>query len=107
MDRPRHHATPDHAPVSSARRPLASHPACSILNYTLCGARRVGDSEMWGVPFPEPYMSLYNASAVALKAVSPFLKVGGPATMQTLDIAGFIANCSAMKLPMDFVSTHL
>ena len=47
-------------------------------------------NEMWGVPFPDPYMKLYNASAVALKGVSSQLRVGGPATMQTLDVDGFI-----------------
>ena len=63
-------------------------------------------NEMWGVSFPEPYMSLYNASARALKAVDPSLKVGGPATMQTLDVPEFISNASAMKVPVDFVSSH-
>ena len=63
-------------------------------------------NEMWGVSFPEPYMSLYNSSARALKAVDASLKVGGPATMQTLDVPEFIANASAMKIPVDFVSSH-
>ena len=63
-------------------------------------------NEMWGVDFPDPYMSLYNASARALKAVDRALKVGGPATMQTLDVAEFIANASAYNIPVDFVSSH-
>ena len=37
-------------------------------------------NELWGVPYPEPYMVLYNASARAVKAVHPSLLVGGPAT---------------------------
>lgn len=61
---------------------------------------------MWGVKFPEPYMQLYNASAVALKTVSPRLRVGGPATMQTLDVDGFIQACRTSNIPVDFVSTH-
>jgi hypothetical protein len=63
-------------------------------------------SEMWGVGFPEPYMSLYNASALAVKSVHPTLKIGGPATMQTLDVADFIAITanSTPALPVDFVS---
>jgi hypothetical protein len=37
---------------------------------------------MWGISFPEPYMSLYNASALAIKSVDSQLAVGGPATAQ-------------------------
>ena len=32
--------------------------------------------------YPSNYIALYNASALALKAVHPTLRVGGPATMQ-------------------------
>ena len=63
-------------------------------------------NEMWGVDFPDPYMSLYNASARALKAVDSALKVGGPATMQTLYVPEFIANASAHGIPVDFVSCN-
>jgi xylan 1,4-beta-xylosidase len=63
-------------------------------------------NEMWGVDFPHPYMELYNASAIALKNVDSSLRVGGPATMQTLDVAEFVKATQAQKLPMDFVSTH-
>lgn len=63
-------------------------------------------NEMWGVSFPQPYMQLYNASAAALKGVSPRLRVGGPATMQTLDVGEFIDACDHGGIPMDFVSTH-
>jgi len=63
-------------------------------------------NEMWGVAFPHPYMELYNASALALKAVNANLRVGGPATMQTLYVPEFIAASKAAKLPVDFVSTH-
>ena len=54
------------------------------------------------------YMSLYNASAMAVKSVDKSLRIGGPATMQTLDIAGFInATVGANPpIPVDFVSTH-
>ena len=40
--------------------------------------------------FPQPYMSLYNASATAIKSVSPRLQVGGPATECLQDIQEFI-----------------
>jgi len=57
--------------------------------------------------FPHPYMDLYNSSARALKAVSPKLRVGGPATMQVLHVADFVEAVIKDDLPMDFVSTHL
>ena len=56
---------------------------------------------MWGVEFPLPYMQLYNASAVGLKAVSSKLRVGGPATMQCQDVADFIKACSDQKVPVE------
>jgi xylan 1,4-beta-xylosidase len=64
-------------------------------------------NELWGMDFPHPYMDLYNSSARALKAVSPKLRVGGPATMQVLHVADFVDAVQAAKLPLDFVSTHL
>lgn len=42
-----------------------------------------------GMPFPGTYMKLYNASSHAIKAVDSQLRVGGPATMQLLDVAEF------------------
>lgn len=72
------------------------------------------------MPYPDAYIPLYNASALAVKSVDPILKVwfpegdffdslqvGGPATMQVQHIADFIADTQRMKLPVDFVSTHL
>ena len=56
---------------------------------------------------PPLYMSLFNASSAALKAVSPSLKVGGPATMQLFDVEYFLGNCSERGIAVDFVSTHL
>eukprot|EP00040_Diaphanoeca_grandis_P040322 m.261685 g.261685 ORF g.261685 m.261685 type:complete len:576 (-) comp42806_c0_seq1:143-1870(-) len=65
-------------------------------------------NEMWGISFPQPYMQLYNASAAAVKNVHKSLKIGGPATMQTLDVADFIAACNNQSnpVPVDFISTH-
>eukprot|EP00930_Biecheleria_cincta_P000834 TRINITY_DN102029_c0_g1_i1.p1 TRINITY_DN102029_c0_g1~~TRINITY_DN102029_c0_g1_i1.p1 ORF type:complete len:559 (-),score=74.99 TRINITY_DN102029_c0_g1_i1:216-1892(-) len=62
-------------------------------------------NEMWGMKFPEPYLALYNASAHALKSIHESLKVGGPATMQTLDVGDFI-KAVRNKIPIDFISTH-
>ena len=68
-------------------------------------------NELWGVPWPHPYIELYNASARAIKAVHTSLKVGGPATMQMLWVPDFIAACkgnaTSPPMPVDFVSSHL
>lgn len=32
--------------------------------------------ELWGMPFPNEYMKLYNSSALAIKAVDGQIKVG-------------------------------
>ena len=56
--------------------------------------------------FPQDYMALYNASAHALKAVSPLLKVGGPATAGLDHLADFVEACNASGIPFDFISTH-
>lgn len=64
-------------------------------------------NELWGMDFPRPYMDLYASSAKALKAVSPKLRVGGPATMQVLHVEDFVNAARAAELPVDFVSTHL
>ena len=62
---------------------------------------------MWGFEFPHPYLELYEASATAFKAVSPRLRVGGPSTMQTLNVGDFVSAANAAQIPYDFVSTHL
>ena len=62
-----------------------------------------------GKPADSPYMALYNASWHALKAVSPRLSVGGPATMELLYVDTFLASLKAWGLTAtapDFVSTH-
>jgi len=56
--------------------------------------------------WPEPYLTLYNASVLAVKAVHPSLWVGGPATAGLEDIADFVQRTRQMGLPTDFVSTH-
>ena len=63
-------------------------------------------NELWGVPYPEPYLQLYNASARAVKAVHPSLLVGGPATAVLEHVKDFAARCRAAGLPYDFVSSH-
>jgi hypothetical protein len=51
-------------------------------------------------------MRLYNASAMAIKAVDQKLMVGGPATAMLGNVANFARICQNSKIPFDFVSTH-
>ena len=69
-----------HGPFSSHHEPFSSHDAPL--------------SSLRGMPFPNQYMKLYNASAHAVKAVHPSLRVGGPATMQLLDVVEFVQQAS-------------
>jgi xylan 1,4-beta-xylosidase len=53
------------------------------------------------------YFQLYEVSAAAIKAVSPALRVGGPATAQTAWLPAFLQWAASAQAPVDFVSTHL
>jgi hypothetical protein len=57
---------------------------------------------MWGMDFPNPYMTLYNASATAVKSVGSKLRIGGPATARLGHVADFMA---AAKDPKDSAVT--
>ena len=63
-------------------------------------------NELWGMDYPHPYLDLYNASAMAIKAVHPSLQVGGPATAGVQHIQDFVDDTKKMGIPVDFVSTH-
>lgn len=52
------------------------------------------------------YMSLYAATAGAIKAVNPDFRVGGPATAGAQLVLPFIQLASRAKLPLDFITTH-
>lgn len=53
------------------------------------------------------YWKLYDASASALKAVSPRLRVGGPVTARAAWVPEMISHCSSTGVPLDFISTHI
>jgi xylan 1,4-beta-xylosidase len=53
------------------------------------------------------YFDLYDATARALKAVSPRLRVGGPATSHAAWIRAFLMHVAANHVPIDFISTHV
>jgi xylan 1,4-beta-xylosidase len=64
--------------------------------------------DFWaGNPREESYYQLYDATAKALKTVSPRLRVGGPATAQAAWVDRFIRHCVEGHIPLDFVSTHV
>jgi xylan 1,4-beta-xylosidase len=63
--------------------------------------------DFWaGVPKEQTYFELYDNTARALKAVSPRIRVGGPATAQAAWVGDLIAHTEKNHVPLDFVSTH-
>ncbi len=60
-----------------------------------------------GKPAQASYFKLYDHTARDLKAVSPRLRVGGPATAQAAWIPAFLAHARKDHVPVDFVSTHV
>lgn len=63
--------------------------------------------DFWaGEPKQATYFELYDHTARALKAISPRLRVGGPATSSAHWIPAFIDHASKEHVPVDFVSTH-
>src|SRR6202045_2822644 len=64
--------------------------------------------DFWaGEPKQPAYFQLYDATARALKKISPSLRVGGPATAQAAWVDRFIAHAVENQVPLDFVSTHV
>lgn len=52
------------------------------------------------------YFELYAHTAKAVKSVSSYYRVGGPATSATKWIPEFLSFCEQNQLPLDFISTH-
>jgi xylan 1,4-beta-xylosidase len=64
--------------------------------------------DFWaGEPRQATYFELYDHTARDIKAVSPRLRVGGPATAQAAWADAFIRHCADNKVPVDFVSSHV
>ena len=64
--------------------------------------------DFWtGRPAQQTYFELYDHAARAVKAVSPRLRVGGPATAQAAWVDAMITHATAQNVPLDFVSTHV
>ncbi len=63
--------------------------------------------DFWsGDPKQATYFELYDHTARALKAVSPRLRVGGPASSSAHWVDDFIAHAAAENVPADFISSH-
>jgi xylan 1,4-beta-xylosidase len=64
--------------------------------------------DFWvGNPKEETYYQLYDQAALAVKHVSPRLRVGGPSTAQAAWADRFLAHCKDKNVPVDFVSSHV
>jgi len=60
----------------------------------------------WTAGDQPAYFRLYDATARAIKAVDPALKVGGPATAGAAWVPEFIGHAQASAVPVDFITTH-
>ncbi|MGB7556696.1 MAG: glycosyl hydrolase family 39 [Candidatus Korobacteraceae bacterium] len=64
--------------------------------------------DFWsGTPRQETYFELYDHTARDIKAVSPRLRVGGPATAQAAWVDAMIKHAKQTHVLIDFVSTHV
>jgi xylan 1,4-beta-xylosidase len=64
--------------------------------------------DFWaGDPREATYYHLYDVTALALKSVSPRLRIGGPATAQAAWADRFIRHVVENHVPVDFVSSHV
>jgi xylan 1,4-beta-xylosidase len=64
--------------------------------------------DFWtGAPRQKSYFDLYDHTARDIKAVSPKLRVGGPATAQAAWVGDMIKHADHDHVPLDFVSTHV
>ena len=63
--------------------------------------------DFWnGIPRDKSYFELYEHTARDLKAISPRLRVGGPATAASDWVDSFLAYTNEHHVPVDFVSSH-
>lgn len=60
----------------------------------------------WEKGDQQAYFELYAATARAIKAIDPSLRVGGPATAGAAWVPEFLKFAADRKLPVDFVATH-
>jgi xylan 1,4-beta-xylosidase len=63
--------------------------------------------DFWsGDPKRATYFELYDHTALALKSVSPSLRVGGPSSSSAHWVDDFLRHTVAANVPTDFISSH-
>ncbi len=63
--------------------------------------------DFWGgIPRQKSYFEMYDHTARDIKAVSPRLRIGGPATAAAAWVDDFLKHTSTNHVPVDFVSSH-
>jgi xylan 1,4-beta-xylosidase len=63
--------------------------------------------DFWGgVPRQKTYFEMYDHTARDLKAVSPRLRIGGPATAAASWVPEFLKHTTENNIPVDFISSH-
>ncbi|HMF53799.1 MAG TPA: hypothetical protein VK593_05575, partial [Edaphobacter sp.] len=64
--------------------------------------------DFWrGKPAQASYFELYDHTALAIKKVSPRLRIGGPSTAQAAWTGDFLRHCKEKNIPVDFASSHV
>lgn len=60
----------------------------------------------WERADQQAYLDYYRRTVMAIKAIDPALRVGGPSTAGAAWVPEFLAYADRHKLPVDFVTTH-
>jgi len=60
----------------------------------------------WEHADQQAYFELYEASARAIKAIDPLLRIGGPATAGAAWVPELLAYADRHAMPVDFIATH-
>lgn len=63
-------------------------------------------SGFWEGADQKAYLELYEASARAIKAIDPALRVGGPASAGAAWVPELLDYAAARHIPVDFIATH-
>ena len=94
----------DNAPRATPGRPLRHRDEVSQWYFEVWNEPNI---DFWGgILRKGSYFELYAHTARALKAVSPRLRVGGPATAAAAWVDDFLKYDAVNHVPVDFVSSH-
>lgn len=62
-------------------------------------------AQFWSASMDD-YYEFYKNTAISIKNVDSFLRVGGPATSNNSHITDMVEYCKKNRVPLDFISTH-